>query len=425
MVLLILAIVGLLGFTALAVDGGMLYSERRRAQAAADASVLAAAFAKVKGTNLHSAALYRLASNDYPVTYGPCSPAGSDCTHGVGPQWTIEITNPPRSGEYAGDSDYIQVMVTSEVTAALAHLVYSGPLVTTVEAVARVWPEQNFAPGYALYGATNYDCKGIWFAGTGDTTITGGSVKSNSDASSVSCQSGVQSGAGNLSVGPIPYGIDVVGTFDSGGSGSVDPAPVEGASQDELRPMPQPDCSSLPDHGKKKVNASETATLEPGRYEEITVLAGGTANLNPGMYCIYGNKGFTGNGGTITGTGVMIYMQDGPFDLGGNSVVNLAAEQDDGDLVDAAGNDWKGMLVYVDSSNSSDVKLTGGSGTTYTGTVLALSSECTINGTGDSIGFLSSQIICDTVKITGTAQVNIDFNENETYSLPPAIDLAK
>jgi hypothetical protein len=143
------------------------------------------------------------------------------------------------------------------------------------------------------------------------------------------------------------------------------------------------------------------------------------------MYCIYGNKGFTGNGGTITGTDVMIYMQDGPFDLGGNSVVNLAAESDDGDLVDPSGNDWRGMLVYVDPANTDDVKLTGGSGTTYTGTVMALSSDCTISGTGGSIGLLSSQIICDTVKITGTAQVNIEFNENETYSLPPAIDLAK
>jgi hypothetical protein len=424
MVLLILAIVGLVGFAALALDGGMLYSERRHAQGAADAAALAAAFAKVKGTNLHSAALDRLLSNKYPVTYGPCTPAGPDCTHGVGTQWSIEISNPPRSGEYMGDANFIQVFITSEIQPALAHLVYPGPLVTTVEAVARVRPSQNFAPGYALYGASEHDCKGIWFSGTGDTNIVGGSVKSNSDAASASCQSGVQDGSGNLSVGPPPHGIDVVGTFDAGGSGSVDPTPVEGVGQDELRPLPEPECPTT-DYGSVKVNASEVATLSPGRYKDITVLAGGTANLNPGMYCIYGHKGFTGNGGTITGTGIMIYMQDGPFDLGGNSVVNLAAEPDDGDLVDASGNDWKGMLVYVDPSNTDDITLTGGSGTTYTGTVIALTSDCTVNGTGGSIGLLSSQLICDTVKITGTAEVNIEFNESETYSLPPAIDLAK
>jgi len=40
LVLLVLALVGLLGFTALAIDGGMVYSDRRTAQNAADASAL-------------------------------------------------------------------------------------------------------------------------------------------------------------------------------------------------------------------------------------------------------------------------------------------------------------------------------------------------------------------------------------------------
>jgi hypothetical protein len=84
-----------------------------------------------------------------------------------------------------------------------------------------------------------------------------------------------------------------------------------------------------------------------------------------------------------------------------------------------------GMLVYVDPSNTNDVKLTGNTGTTYTGTIYAVNSDCTVNGTGDNIGLLSTQIICNTIKITGTAQVNIDYNQDKAYSLPPAIDLAK
>lgn len=425
-VILVIGMVVFAGFTALAVDGGMLYSERRRAQNASDAGVLAAALANTQSQNVHVAALSRAASNGYDTTWGPCDPAGFDCTLGTGSNWTVEVTSPPRAGDYAGNADYIRVVISSEVEGAFAHLVFKGGLRTTVEAVARVRPEQNIAPGYALYGATKTECRGLWFSGTGDTTISGGSVFSNSNASSASCQSGVQDGNGALSVGPAPENIQVVGSFDLSGSGSVSPLPVEeDVSQDSLYPVPTPDCSGLPDYGSKSVNAGKSATLQPGRYDSISFKAGASVTMKPGMYCIYGKKGFTGNGGSINGTGVMIYLQDGEFDLGGNSLVALAAETSSEVLVDPSKNDWMGMLIYVDPSNANDVNITGNTGTTYTGTFFAVNSDCTLNGSGDNIGLLSTQIICNKIKITGTAQVNIEYNQAEAYSLPPAIDLAR
>ena len=425
-VILILVLFGLIGFTALAIDGGMIYSERRRAQNAADTGALAAALAKTQSQNLHTAALNRTTSNGFDTTWGPCSPAGSDCTLGTGSNWTVTVTNPPRTGDLAGLDEYIQVSITTEVEPAFVHLFFKDGLQTTVNAVSRVWPEQNIKPGYALYGATKTDCKGIWFSGTGNTTITGGSVFSNSSANSVSCESGVQDGNGDVSVGPSPKNIQVVGNFDLGGSGSVDPLPAqEGVPQENMRPIPEPDCSGLFDYGSKLINAGSSATLQPGMYESISFKAGASVTLKRGLYCIYGNKGFTGNGGSITGTGIMIYMQDGGVDLGGNSLVALAAEKIPGKLVDPSQNDWMGMLIYFDPSNSNEVKLTGATGSTYTGTIYAESSKCTINGTGDNIGLLSTQIICNKIKITGTAQVNIQYDQAKVYSLPPAIDLAR
>jgi hypothetical protein len=425
-VLLILVLGGVIGFTALAIDGGMVYSERRRAQNAADAGALAAALAKTQSSNLHVAALTRVDTNGYSTAWGPCSPAGFDCTLGTGPTWTVEVTSPPRAGDFAGNSDYIRVEISTKVEAAFVHLFFEDGLKTTVEAVSRVWPPQNVVPGYALYGATRTDCKGLWFSGTGDTTITGGSVFSNSEASSASCQSGVQDGHGAVTVGPSPENIQVVGTFDLGGSGVVDPLPVvEGADQDDLRPVPIPDCSGMMDYGKVLVNAGASVTLLPGMYESISFKAGASVTMDPGMYCIYGTKGFTGNGGSVVGTGVMIYLQQGGLDLGGNSLIALAAEENAATLVDPSKNDWMGMLVYVDPSNTSEVKLTGNTGTTYTGTIYAATSDCTVNGTGDNIGLLSTQIICNTIKITGTAEVNIEYNQAKAYALPPAIDLAR
>lgn len=423
-VIIVFMILGLFGFAALAIDGGMLYAERRRAQNAADAGALAAALAKVQKLNLHVAALQRIESNGYTTLWEPCDPSGYDCTLGRGEKWVVQVSNPPRSGAYVGDDAYIQVLITSKINTSFAHLVFDGGLLTTVTAVSRVWPEQSITPGHALYGATEHDCKGIWFSGTGDTVITGGNVFSNSDASEANCQSGVQDGGGTISVGPPPHKIKVVGTFDAKDLGLVDPDPVEGVSQEEVRTPPIPDCSGLPDRGTVKINAGETKTLSRGMYESITFGAGATVTMNSGMYCINGIKGFTGTGGSISGTGVMIYLQQGGLDFGGNTLVDLRAEQNTDVLIDPSWNDWKGMLVYQAPSNTSPVEITGTSNSTYLGTIFAPSAECQINGTGDSIG-LNSQVICDKVKITGTAAVTINYVEDENYYLPPAIDLVR
>ena len=89
LVLLVLSMVVLLGFTALAVDGGMVYSDRRHAQMASDASSLAGGSAAamtmenklVTYTNYNcssaaiseakskaaTAAISRAADNDYSI----------------------------------------------------------------------------------------------------------------------------------------------------------------------------------------------------------------------------------------------------------------------------------------------------------------------------------------------------------------------
>ena len=431
LVLILLMVVGLIGFAALAIDGGMLLWERRRAQNAADAGVMAAALAKIQAKNLFTTALQRVASNGYGTVEGPCNPYGTDCLVGNGDRWTVQVSTPPRTGDFAGNSNYIQVSITSEVNTALAHMVFTGPLQTTVEAVSRVWPEERLAARNALYATTEHDCKGIWFAGTGDTAIYGGDIFSNSDNTEKSgeCYSGVQGGAGNVTV--VDGDIKVVGSFDQGGSGSVSPSPREGVPHDSLRSVPRPDCSGLPDEGAVRINAGEVVSLVPGRYESITFSTpDSVVKLKPGMYCIYGDKGFSGNGGNVIvdgledGSGVMIYLQRGPFGLGGNTVVDLFAEPKEGTLVDPSGNDWKGMLIYVDPENDSEVKITGNSGSTYSGTIFAPSSDCIIAGTGDSIG-LSSQVICYTVKITGTSLVDIKYDEGWGYDVPAAIDLVK
>src|SRR5215208_8361157 len=50
LIMIALAVVGLFGFSALAIDGSRIFSDRRHAQNAADTAALAAALARVRAT---------------------------------------------------------------------------------------------------------------------------------------------------------------------------------------------------------------------------------------------------------------------------------------------------------------------------------------------------------------------------------------
>jgi len=65
LVLLVLGLVGLLGFTAVAIDGGQMYSQQRRAQNTADNAALAAALRATQGLDYVAEALSIADSNGY------------------------------------------------------------------------------------------------------------------------------------------------------------------------------------------------------------------------------------------------------------------------------------------------------------------------------------------------------------------------
>jgi putative Flp pilus-assembly TadE/G-like protein len=122
LVILVFALIGMLSITGLTVDGGMTYSDRRQAQNAADTAAIGAALAKIKGANIVTAARDRAASNGYL----------NDGTRSV-----VQVYNPPISGTYEGNSEYVQVIITSNVKLTFANLIGKPQLTNVVEAVAR------------------------------------------------------------------------------------------------------------------------------------------------------------------------------------------------------------------------------------------------------------------------------------------------
>ena len=72
LILIALAIVGLVGFTALAIDGSIIFSNHRHSQNASDTAAYAGALSYVRNTTgtWKQAALDRAADNDAAVSGG-------------------------------------------------------------------------------------------------------------------------------------------------------------------------------------------------------------------------------------------------------------------------------------------------------------------------------------------------------------------
>lgn len=117
LLLAMFAMVVLIGFVALATDVGLLWSERRHMQTAADAAAVAAATA--------------LRNSQSTAPAGDNVAALNGFTNG-GSGVTITVNNPPSSGLYAGNSQYVEVIIAQpEPTYFLRALGYNSMNVST------------------------------------------------------------------------------------------------------------------------------------------------------------------------------------------------------------------------------------------------------------------------------------------------------
>ncbi len=122
-VLLVFSVIALLAFAALAIDGGIIYVERRNTQNAADNGALASVLALCSGeANVTGPAFTVAAQNGYDDN---------------GTTNDVTVNYPPVNGPHAGDSDYVEVIVDSFLTGNFLHIVYSGPIQVQGRAVAR------------------------------------------------------------------------------------------------------------------------------------------------------------------------------------------------------------------------------------------------------------------------------------------------
>jgi Putative Flp pilus-assembly TadE/G-like len=429
-ILLALALIALLGFTALAIDGGMVYANRRHAQNASDAASLAGGSAAAMWMENHyvdysnfdcdegrvqaamnndhgakKAAIDRAGGNDFEIDRDV-----SD-RNGV----TTDCVDSYNNGSWV--EKYLDVItyITTDTNTAFAHFVYGGPLRNSVEAVARVRPRMPVAFGNAIVAlAMNCDDGGIDFDGTNVVHVTGGGIFANSCIET--------NGTVGVSVdGGYHVSCALTDCYtDNGGSGTVSPPPQEGTGT-QLPPssfqVPTPDCSGIPSHGVY----NNDGTVEPGTYTRIRIQNGDHA-FDPGLYCI--SEEFTINGGNVTGIGVTFYLTSGNFATSGNATTRL----------DAPGSRHcgspcsnyhalPGVLVYLAQGNTGEASLLGTGDSRFSGLVYVPDGTIEAGGTSSDLGEINAQLVGNDVNIHGNTSVNINFNDQTNYQLPAAIEL--
>ncbi|MBI9047440.1 MAG: Tad domain-containing protein, partial [Anaerolineaceae bacterium] len=390
-VVILLAMMGLLGFTALAVDGAMLFSDRRYDQNVSDTSALSGGLSIAEtwesdGVTYMNSDFCDNSTN--AITQGEAAAialanennltiAGADldnAIHGVEAVCS-DIQHTGWAERYVD----VEVMVTNEINTSFVHLFSNEASQNTTKAIVRVKPKEPLALGHALVAldpvcSVNYD--NLSFDGNVAVTITGSGAYSNS---CIYGQGSVDVQAVDAEFEEIVY-VDSAKIFESG----FNPIPVKGTKIIEIPydQIPIPDCSG-PNQGSEIVNNGQTLDLSPGVYEKLTN-NGGTLNLSPGLYCFNGAVSLTG--GVTNSTAITFYLVDDKFTSTGNAEVHLNAAiegQPDYDLGIANGA-IEGLVVYSAHDNTSVIKLAGNELSAFTGTVLGTSASIEVLGNSDN-----------------------------------------
>jgi len=398
LIIIVFAIVGLIGITALAVDGGNAFLDRREAQNAADTAALAGAFTRIRGgQNWVAKTLAMAEENGFPND---------------GVRSTVEVLSPPTSGPFAGDVEYIQVVITSYVPTYFAGIVGRDTIINRVEAVSRTKSSDltEILMGHALISlAPISNCQNdiaFWVHGEATLNLIGGGVFVNSNNPDCAL---LEQGSGSLIVnGGHP--INIVGGASIQKPQLIVPYPPDtGITQVNYPPPflpPEVKC------GKAAEISEDGETLSPG-YWDGDFPPEGVIKLKSGNYCV---DDFIVNSSSLSGSRVTIKV-GGEIRWNGSATIDLTAP-DKGDLA--------GLLIYLPIENTNKVALNGSADSKIRGTILAPGAHLIINGNASSYGF-HSQIIAYTIDAKGDELINIVYADSDNFDAYtfPEVQLSK
>ncbi len=463
-VILALAFVGLLGFAALAIDTGMIYTDRRNDQNAADAAALAGmqhAMETVKSITI---------SNFQCDTSGAwVTTTTSGWGSRTAPAWLTQsllnsiflraITSAQKNGITMGvglankngvafrcgkDNNVnfleVRVEVSSLPKTSFVHFFYGGKVRNTVEAVSYGKPTQPYSAGYAMYSMDgSCSAGGIDLNGGGhadpNVRIMGAGSYSRSCMESAG-HSSIYSDTTNTCL-VDPAHPDWCDTSDPNFTPKINKIytdPYTGGIE-------EPNCNDRTIAPARTYSGPE---MEPGYYGPSNFDGNNSSKidghdnykLKPGLYCWdigpSSNARLALNGGgsifTIPANGylegVTIVLVSGSLDASGGAGMDLKASMPG--KTGYAPNIIPGLvLMAASSSNNSNLTTGGNSGTDLVGTVYMPKGIIDLGGTATETGTVSTQFIALTFRHHGTATTVINYNVEYLAQAKPSISLRK
>lgn len=443
MILIIAGMVAMIGVTALAVDGGNAYADRRKAQNAADSAAMAGALVRIQGGNWVEKVMDTAEENGY---------TNDGVTN------MVSVISPPPEGPYSCDYrkdciDYFQVEIASYVETFFGSIVGVERITNNVSALVRTKsPEEG--PIYNGYGvvslARTSDCQNdIAFYARGEQTlkIEGAGLFVNSGNPGCAL---VQKGSGSIRldndqrltlvggasiqkpqlVTPFPpktgspwvsyppaYFMPKVGC--SGNAEIINEEEGEGEGEEETGEETGEESSeesgeATKGNGKNGEKGENGLTMSPGNWGTEDFPPEGVTRLQAGAYCLDGDFVVTGK---LVGSGVVIYVKNGRVRISGSAMVDLSAPKK---------GDNAGLLIYLPIENKNRVAIGGNAEARYQGTILAPGAEIKISG-GGATYVMNSNIIGYTIDLNGSSETIIRYKEEQLYQTMsmPEIQLIK
>jgi Flp pilus assembly protein TadG len=411
LILIALAAIGLFAFSALAIDGSRVYSDKRHAQNAADAAALAGALAHARGNDIFATAQTRATSNGYD--------------NGDKSDVTITVSNSP-SGVCPANTvgQEITVTIKSYVDTTFARIVGRTEVTNAVTATSRSCGS-FFGPPFDGNAIVSLAPSEIGYDGNGtaDWVIEGGGIFSNSTNSSAAhCQSNATSITvpSVTVVGNMSWGNCTMNISDSTTPGANAGSPLSYSDYSNLFPR-QPVCDG-------------TATQSGGQWHPQSGADGsklafsGDMDFAPGLYCVTNSPG--PYHGELTGSEVTFYIMSSNFNMkfnGSGNSFNAQAPTD-------PNNEYRGVLMYMapqvdangDLLNTQQLDLRGNGNGDIVGTIIAPSADVTMFGNSGT-GALDSQVIAYQVDSGGTAAIHLVYDSGDNYRafLPISLTLLK
>ena len=329
----------------LGVDVGYLRYEKLQMQKAADAGAIAGAAALIYGGQVQLAARNDSAANGF-----------TNGNNGV----TVAVNNPPASGPFAGNNNYVEVIVAQATPTFFLRV---GGF-STVNVSSRAVASSLGSSSGCIYALDPTDSAAFTASGSVNISSNCG-IRVNSNSPSAL----YKTGSGNISVERSRSdGIGVVGGVSEAGSGTISPTPTQGIPTfgDPLAYVPaQTPGSCTPQIG----TINKSTTLYAGTFckgiqisgnNNVVVTFGqGTYILLGGGLSVTGSPILTGSNVTFYNTGSPAYPY-APVTITGSSSSTLSAPTS-GPLA--------GMLVFQDRSVVSTAlnSIDGSHGEIYTG----------------------------------------------------------